>query len=225
MVFRTILYLIVLAATAGAQPKVCTRPNRPPSPSSVTAQYKQYTINFDSSTKLFFLRDSISHKDTYIDIPYAHWPRFQDGFVVIPQGDMKALMSLDGKILLTLCHTIHTYDRLISAFRCCQGWIFLDKNGDTLNYGNGDNNYVPSLSTKTIRPAYIYQHDSTAKDSRRRLWGYLDSNARWAIQPQFDEAKEFNDSTALVRTGDRWKEITTTGATFDRQSISTPRPK
>ncbi|HET9137129.1 MAG TPA: hypothetical protein VFO76_10860, partial [Candidatus Kapabacteria bacterium] len=169
MVVRIFLFLILLAAIADAQ--VCTRPGRIPSKFAITDHYLQYTINYDSSAKLFFLRDSLIHKDTYIDIPYAHWPRFREGFVWIPQGDMKALMSLDGRILLTTCHTINLYGRYISAFRCCTGWIFLNKNGDTLSSGNGGDNYIPSISPESLSPAYILQHDTAVRYSAKKVWG------------------------------------------------------
>jgi hypothetical protein len=49
------------------------------------------------------------------------------------------------------------------------------------------------------------------KDKDSHKWGYKDRTGKWAIRPQFDEAKIFNEGLALVKQLDNWGYIDKTG--------------
>ena len=43
------------------------------------------------------------------------------------------------------------------------------------------------------------------------IWGYIDPSGKYVINPQFDEAGDFEDGLAPVRIGAKWGYIDKTG--------------
>jgi hypothetical protein len=42
-------------------------------------------------------------------------------------------------------------------------------------------------------------------------WGYIDKTGKVVIEPQFTEARDFNQGIARIKTGSRWGYIDDTG--------------
>jgi len=170
---------------------------------SFTRDYKNYSIIWDSTIQKDYVIDTITCKKFIIDYLYARPSYFMNGFVYVKTGDMKGLMSLNGKKLLEPSHFIrfNSKDSIISAYVCGYGWIFLNYKGDTISYGRTtENNYCPELYC-AFNPAYTVSKDNKV------AWGYLDKKANWKIKAQFQEAKEFEKGIAKVKVNNLWGAI------------------
>ena len=48
-------------------------------------------------------------------------------------------------------------------------------------------------------------------DSNETLWGFIDSNGRWVIEPRFEDAYRFHEGLARVRLDGKWGYVDETG--------------
>jgi hypothetical protein len=53
--------------------------------------------------------------------------------------------------------------------------------------------------------------DGLARGRKDKLFGYFNKDMEWAIQPQFDGARDFKNGYASVRKGKRWGVIDGSG--------------
>jgi hypothetical protein len=90
---------------------------------------------------------------------------------------------------------------------------FIDKNGDIVinpqfeDIGGFGNALAPVKSDGKWgfidKDAYSY-FDKLAAVKFEGKWGYVDKEGKYVINPQFDEAGNFEDGLAAVRVGERW---------------------
>jgi hypothetical protein len=86
----------------------------------------------------------------------------------------------------------------------------INKNGATVcriyDSGSGVNtarrNYTGAFSEGLM----VVRSDKILAD-----WGYKDKTGQWAIQPQFDEVRNFNEGLAIAKQNDKWGFIDKTG--------------
>lgn len=165
------------------------------------ASYRHYRILFDTCQKKNILLDTATAKRTEINIPYTNYPhsvRFERGFVYARTGDMKALMSLSGKLLLGPSHYINFYDAdsLMEAYVCNgAAWIFLNYRGDTLSWGYGYHHYHPP------RPGLVINDD---KRKGKIYYGFIDAQARWKILPVIEKAGTVREGKTPVMINGLW---------------------
>ncbi len=50
-------------------------------------------------------------------------------------------------------------------------------------------------------------------------WGYKDAAGKWAIQPEYNDAENFNDGLARVQQGDKWIAIDTQGQEVPEEKL------
>lgn len=120
---------------------------------------------------------------------------YDGGYLIFWQGDKCGVMSLDGRELTEARYTwlMHIEDDRFFAYRSDH----LDDTADEL--------YLLSLSEgETDAGLYIgygpEQGDGlyAAYDPRTRLFGYLNGQGEWAIDPAFDWAGAFADGRAVA---------------------------
>lgn len=79
--------------------------------------------------------------------------------------------------------------------------------------------FVYDLNEGTVTPAAgdteyagIFSEGLCAARNSGGLWGYLDGQGRWAIDPEYDEACDFQNGGAVVRKGERWMVLNRDGS-------------
>ena len=199
--------------------------------------YFSYQLIFDTCLKKNFIYNTIKKTELSIDYPYNDSPyrtKFRYGFVQVRVADMQGLMTFEGKHLIEASLNCLYYDEknnIISANDFWgHKWIFLNFKGEVLSQGacaGGSNfHYIPKLDS-VLNIARVDTIISRSKELI--LYGYLNQDARWAIQPRFEDAKDFVGEFAMVKLNGKWGMINKQGefvinANYDSPEL-VPTPK
>lgn len=176
--------------------------------------YFYHKIVFDTCLKKNFVYDTVKRTFLEVDYPMNDSPyrtHFVKGLVKVRIGDMQGLMTIEGKHLVKASLNSIYFDKeknIISANDFWgRKWIFFNFDGDVLSEGKCntsiDFHYIPKIDS-TLNVAKIEELDTTLINRARVLFGYLNKNARWAILPQFEDAKDFVNKFAKVKHNGKW---------------------
>jgi hypothetical protein len=157
------------------------------------------------------------------DIPYRVLGEFHQGVLRVQKAGrptMYGFVDRDGKIVIE--------PQFVSAGQ------FSDDPGN-LNFGSCDHAWCYFDRTgKIIIRVPMGEHLVPANlfvNGRLRVkdgftWGYKDSSGKWAIEPKYNDASNFEDGVARVQKGDKWVLIDTRGKELpeDRSKIRRLEP-
>ena len=95
--------------------------------------------------------------------------------------------------------------------------ILLDDFGTmyaSANYGlamNGQWIIFPEMKKEDFRYNTSIGGDGLIKFRKNRKWGFLDTNGRIAIEPRFNDARNFNNGYGIINNDGKWGIINTNG--------------
>jgi DNA-directed RNA polymerase subunit RPC12/RpoP len=180
--------------------------------------YKYITLNGKNITEAKYIRAYVfqegralvQHRDSlwgYIDTKgnsiasgYKQGLSFKDGMAwVNDKGIIKAL-DLNGNIIKTLSSDV------ISIWSFYEGFALFSMNGSQ-SYIDKDYNAIGNWYADGNR----FQENVASVMCDNGKYGYINTEASFVIKCNFDEAKTFRNSRAIVRVGDKWGVINKQG--------------
>ncbi|MEM6723578.1 MAG: WG repeat-containing protein, partial [Bacteroidota bacterium] len=148
------------------------------------------------SEDMAFFQDFSSQKFGFIDksgnkvIP-ATWDQvgaFQDGYVIVLQGDKYGAIDKTGAIKIPVEYDDFTFfHQGFACFKAGTTWYLMDKAGHKTP--------LPGIS-KIKKPAQVWPIG--AYDQTTQKWGFINQKGAWAIEPQFHEVGVFKDGFCWV---------------------------
>ncbi len=189
-----------------------------PAQKDIYVTYEHYQIYYDSITERNYIHNtktaSAQLLDFYPSQDRFKRNRFRHGFIQCKRGDMSGLITVEGDELLDLSHFIqfNSKDRIISAFVCDRmEWVLLNFQGDTISHGYGiRNNYVPKRSNK-LNKALSKVKDGKIHPTGIPLYGFIDQQGNWIIEPKFHRVKEWKEGHYVINHNNLWGIINQNG--------------
>lgn len=96
-------------------------------------------------------------------------------------------------------------------------WGFIDKKGAVVvnpkfvrTHGFWRANYAAVAVAKSAPRRYKHNQEKYFLSSDL-LWGFIDINGKWSVEPQFEDAGSFSEGVAPVKKDDRWGYINEDG--------------
>ncbi len=150
--------------------------------------------------------------NTVAEIPYRVLGDYSDGLAVVQQprsGTTPArygYIDRNGKIVIEPrfmpAGAFPADGRGLAVGGLDRHWCYFDKNGKIILR-------LP-MEGYDRAPAF---RDGLLRWKEGFYWGFKDPSGAWAIQPQFDDARDFEDGTASVEKQGKWILIDTRGNT------------
>jgi hypothetical protein len=180
--------------------------------------YKYITLDGKSITEAKYIRAYVfqegralvQHRDSlwgYIDTKgnsiasgYKQGLSFKDGMAWVNDKGIIKSLDLNGNIIKTLSSDV------ISIWSFYEGFALFSMNG-MQSYLDKNYNTIGSWYADGNR----FQENVASVMCDNGKYGYINTNASFVINCNFDEAKTFRNSKAIVRIGDKWGAINKQG--------------
>lgn len=142
-----------------------------------------------------------------VPLAYDGVLRFQDGFAAVQRNGLCGFIDRAGKLRIPMQYKrVRSFHDGFAAVQLTDGrWGYIDKRGSLV--------WEDQSGRVTMLGDF---HEGVARvrgklpDGRER-WGYLNRAFRFAIDPAYEEARDFHDGLAAVKVDGRWGFITIAG--------------
>lgn len=139
-----------------------------------------------------------------IENKFIKTDKFSDGLAAIKNVDKtSAYINKNGEVILSGDYlNCERFDPVsgMARVKSVSGWYYIDKKGSKLEVNT---KYFQDFSEG------LCSADNNSEENREK--GYIDNKGQWVIQPEFEDADDFFNGFALVKSYGSWGAIDKTG--------------